>query len=328
KLYGYNDFRYKAMIHILIFGYAAAISSLCSPASGLFDILENIDRAPEILIRYSMVFVPSLLTVLGSIMNVFTITDPFVAEFTKLRAKTKDGDFSSRIENKTLLNDSVFRPIALLVNDIINDSSNFLANISKASTEVSNSIATLSSTSQEVNTITQEITASIQQIARGASQQSEISVKGLNDINTLLKLMRKSMQEIHETSKVISEIAAQTNILALNAAIEAARAGEAGRGFAVVADNVRRLAEETKINAAEINTVINEIVENVSISVATIQELFQNFAVQSKEFSSTSEEVSASTEEQSSLVQGLDTAVKSLGKLNEELSGLISKFKF
>jgi methyl-accepting chemotaxis protein len=45
--------------------------------------------------------------------------------------------------------------------------------------------------------------------------------------------------------RVVSEVAARTNMLALNAAIEAARAGAAGRGFAVVAAEVKALSTQT-----------------------------------------------------------------------------------
>ncbi|KGP90528.1 hypothetical protein N780_05105 [Pontibacillus chungwhensis BH030062] len=63
---------------------------------------------------------------------------------------------------------------------------------------------------------------------------------------------------IGEAGKMIQDIAERTKLLALNATIEAARAGEEGKGFAVVAGEVRKLADNSKEAALDINEKMNQ----------------------------------------------------------------------
>lgn len=77
----------------------------------------------------------------------------------------------------------------------------------------------------------------------------------------------KIADQISILSKSINEIITQTNLLALNASIEAARAGEYGKGFSVVAEEIRKLAEQSKNNIAQIDEVterVKEVVNNLA----------------------------------------------------------------
>ncbi len=74
-----------------------------------------------------------------------------------------------------------------------------------------------------------------------------------------IEVLTQRAEEIGRTLKVITDIASQTNLLALNAAIEAARAGDAGRGFAVVAEEIRKLAEDSRRSAVDIEKIIGDV---------------------------------------------------------------------
>ena len=89
----------------------------------------------------------------------------------------------------------------------------------------------------------------------------------------------EASNKIKDITKVIENIAFQTNILALNASVEAARAGENGRGFSVVANEVRNLAQSTAGSVKDISSLIEESQRRIELAAKSTnesKELFYN----------------------------------------------------
>jgi methyl-accepting chemotaxis protein len=111
--------------------------------------------------------------------------------------------------------------------------------------------------SQSVETASEAIEAMAERVRDAAKSATETdataqrSAERADSGNGAVKRAIVAVQEIARRTEVIEEIANQTNLLALNAAIEAARSGASGRGFAVVAVEVRKLAERSRVAAAE-----------------------------------------------------------------------------
>ncbi len=164
--------------------------------------------------------------------------------------------------------------------------SNAAEQVGSGSEQVSSGAQALAAGSAEQASAVEELSTSVSTIARQAEDNAanvEVATRyvaeagaGVNTGNQHMTHLTKAMENISDASsqianitKVIEDIAFQTNILALNAAIEAARAGEAGKGFAVVADEVRSLAAKS----AEAAKHTTELVGHSSTTVAQGSEI-------------------------------------------------------
>ena len=127
---------------------------------------------------------------------------------------------------------------------------------------------------EELSATLEHTTALVQQSASNSSKaQTEMDslVARMQVATEMIKQVKDTVLQIAEKVGVINGIAAQTNILALNAAVEAARAGEQGRGFAVVAGEVRKLAENSRLQADQIVSIVGDGVKKVEEASAYME---------------------------------------------------------
>jgi len=226
--------------------------------------------------------------------------------------------------------------------------------LAQGATEQAASIEELSSSVTEINNMAKENTQSATEALNEVQQAGQLMSVCIEQMNQMLAAMRdidEKSKSIAKTTKVIDDIAFQTNILALNAAVEAARAGQHGKGFAVVAEEVRNLASKSAEAAKETGYLIesssqsvaegDRIVKQVNGSLQQVAEIAQkqaatiaNIQSSSAQQSGAIEQINIGIDQVAQVVQQNSATAEESAAASEEMSSqssmlqeLISQFR-
>lgn len=156
-----------------------------------------------------------------------------------------------------------------------------------------------------------DFTHSIKELANNINDISIEAVEIANEQETTAQSATQATESIALTQAVtelIRDISNQTNLLGLNAAIEAARAGEHGAGFSIVAEEVQKLSSDT----AEAVGNIEEILNDVNLSVREIVSSITNMSEQIHSQATVTEQINSSTENINDMSGRLLTLIRQL----------------
>ncbi|QIZ48431.1 methyl-accepting chemotaxis protein [Dickeya zeae] len=281
---------------------------------------------------------------------------------------------SGNLTEKTIITDKQQHSVMAAIETMRQSLINIVANVSThaegvtvASENISKSSVALSQRTDMQVSALQQTSAAMGQVsesvkdnaasARQASQLSENAASETHQGNQLVSKIVDTMENIKRHSdsissitKVIEDIAFQTNILAINAAVEAARAGEVGRGFSVVAAEIRTLSQKTTASAHQIKHLIDassekigegyseisqasEVMQKINQAVDLSSEFIRKIADTSAEQSIATQEIAQSlaemertTQQNAAMVEQTATDTTYLETHSQELKQSVSRF--
>ncbi len=189
-----------------------------------------------------------------------------VTELDRISAAAAESNRSIADESSNVMRDS-------------EENSTHIKDVESSMRSISDSLADLTEKSRSIAELTARadgITADNNEKMALASESMEQICVGTEESKRIISLLSEQSAQIVKIAKVITDISMQTNILAINASIEASRAGAAGKGFSVVAAENKKLSEQTKKAAAEIDGIIKQVTDNITKTVAAME---KNYAL-------------------------------------------------
>ncbi len=224
------------------------------------------------------------------------------------------------------------------VQEVSEELSGFTLNMAEENNNLSERTTAQAASIEEVSAVIEETVSSIQQNTASTENAERLSLKVAEMAENSVALVEdavSSINDINQSSKkvtnilaVLNEITFQTNLLALNASVEAARAGEMGRGFAVVAGEVRNLAQRSSSAAKEIETNINESIDNIEKGTELVTRsggLIRELSGAVKEVNTYITDIASTSREQRQSIEQVNNSIIEMDKSTQENSLLVEK---
>jgi methyl-accepting chemotaxis protein len=196
------------------------------------------------------------------------------------------------------------------------------------SSEMNNASNKLNALSNKQASSVEELVASMEELRSSIEQNASNSKK---TTLTAKKVSEKAigggekvaetaqnMLEISSRIKIVEDIAFKINLLALNASVEAAHAGTHGKGFAVVAGEVKKLSEQTKQSAQDIDQMVQGSTDASNQAGVIVSEIVPEIG----ETAQLIEEISNATKEQNSNIAELNNSMEILNQIATESASL------
>jgi methyl-accepting chemotaxis protein len=179
---------------------------------------------------------------------------------------------------------------------------------------------------RRIEASSRETTSTARQLKEVAAAGRELGARGSESAAELQQQMKITVERIDhllgevqavmKASRVIDDIAQQTQLLAFNASIEAARAGDQGRGFAVVAREVGTLAQDSTARTREIDQILRRIkdeLDPVKEAVARSATLVESTATNARETGIAMDKLNAMADGIAGHMESISEAVRQQG---------------
>ena len=194
--------------------------------------------------------------------------------------------------------------------------------------------ASLEETASSMEEMASTIKSSTDQSVEGNKMMID-SRESIQNAGDIILETTKNIEEVYDAStkikditKIIEDIAFQTNILALNAAVEAARAGDMGKGFAVVASEVRNLAQTTQTSVKDITNLVDNAYDKINKATESAresQEIFDDLQVKIENTARIMQDISSTAVEQQAGVDQVNKAVADMDTVTQQNAALVEE---